>query len=498
MVMKRSESKNALKRDILHRINKHKMTIVAYLLCPLWGVAAILLAISGWSEYCSSFEEDDFLLEYSYSLTFIVGVIFIIGGCSFIVWYKKNKKYKINIPASFIALREEEYPQLFRLIADTSAEVGIPMPELVYLEEGTTTAVFVSSDDDGMSSSSSIQLSLVLGMALVSQLPDDELRAMLLHEFGHFSQEVLKSTYSVYVFGQLSRIQLQCFPELYNVDFSLRSMRKIVLEAFISTYTAYRLKFLRKIKKQMDTLSEYLEYEADDVAAKHIGPEILQRALFHASEVEHSWRVIEWGLGILREKEDIIIDNPYLVLSLLGKENFTYSSNPPVIQRRIKRLGSWDKGNMEPTSVSTIREQVIDSFIKSLPRKGITISAEDFFPWIKAGYDVYEDQIRKAKSVNLTVKMGRKLHKYSVLMREFEIILDGKYIGLGSVKDVFFIQTKIAPGKHTISAYLPVNYKGIPYSFETEDGRAYSIEFDYRFYKHLGYYEVFVTGLHIV
>ena len=340
----------------------------------MWGLGIFWLFFSE----CRNLWESENLsaLFFYFTAGLFLGLVFIIGGFCFIGWYRKNRKYTVKIPDSFIPLSQADYPKLFELVAETSAEVGVPLPESVYLEEGTTTAVFVSAENNH----SRPELSLVIGLALVSQMSDEELRAVLLHEFGHFSQEALKSTYSVYKYGQLSRMQLQFFPELFNEDLSLGSMKKAVAASFIATYTAYRLRFLRKIKNSVRGLSEFLEYEADDVAVCHVDFRVLQRTLLHASEIEHAWNVIEWGLGILRENDDVVIDNPYLVLSLLGREDFTYSSLPPMIQRRIERLGPMGEDPGIPP-VSEIQTRTMEKYFELLSRKGTSVRAEDFYSW---------------------------------------------------------------------------------------------------------------------
>jgi Zn-dependent protease with chaperone function len=52
------------------------------------------------------------------------------------------------------------------------------------------------------------KLELAVGMGFLTQLTDKQMKTVLYHEFGHYCQESIRETGSVYRFGQYARMVL--------------------------------------------------------------------------------------------------------------------------------------------------------------------------------------------------------------------------------------------------------------------------------------------------
>jgi len=114
----------------------------------------------------------------------------IISGvlCLFLV--KGLFKFKRITQAPGVEVTAQEQPQLFAFIGRLCRETRAPMPHRVYLSPDVNAAVFYHE--------SILRLflpgrkNLLIGLGLVNQLNLSEFKAVLAHEFGHFSQSSMK------------------------------------------------------------------------------------------------------------------------------------------------------------------------------------------------------------------------------------------------------------------------------------------------------------------
>jgi Zn-dependent protease with chaperone function len=101
-------------------------------------------------------------------------------------------KQSPDVAAAYVEVSEEKQPQLYRFIRALCREIGSPLPVCVYVNHEVNAAVF--------SPTSAINLvipppkHLLIGLGLVNELNLLEFKALLAHEFGHFSQRSLRLT----------------------------------------------------------------------------------------------------------------------------------------------------------------------------------------------------------------------------------------------------------------------------------------------------------------
>jgi Zn-dependent protease with chaperone function len=104
-------------------------------------------------------------------------------------------KHKID-RSDLLEVTEDEQPDLFRLIQNIVEQVGTSFPKRVYLSADVNASVFY--DSNFWSMFLPIRKNLLIGMGLVNTVTHDELKAILAHEFGHFSQRTMKVGSYVY------------------------------------------------------------------------------------------------------------------------------------------------------------------------------------------------------------------------------------------------------------------------------------------------------------
>jgi len=102
-----------------------------------------------------------------------------------------------------IEVTEEEQPRLFAFLRQLCADTGCRFPRAVYLTADVNAAVFYPRSV--LSLLVPRRKNLLIGLGLVNALNVSELKAVLAHEFGHFSQSSMKLGQYVYVANEVVR-----------------------------------------------------------------------------------------------------------------------------------------------------------------------------------------------------------------------------------------------------------------------------------------------------
>lgn len=95
-----------------------------------------------------------------------------------------------------VEITADDHPKLFAFIQQLCDEVRAPRPHRVFLTPDVNAAVFYDSSPLNLVLGS--RKNLLIGLGLVNLLTLDEFKAVLAHEFGHFSQESMRLSRFVY------------------------------------------------------------------------------------------------------------------------------------------------------------------------------------------------------------------------------------------------------------------------------------------------------------
>ncbi len=110
------------------------------------------------------------------------------------------KSHKID-RSHLIEITQSQEPELFKMINDIVLEVGTSFPKKVYLSSEVNASVFY--DSSFWSMFLPVKKNLQIGLGLINAVTKEELKAILAHEFGHFSQRTMKVGSYVYNVNQL-------------------------------------------------------------------------------------------------------------------------------------------------------------------------------------------------------------------------------------------------------------------------------------------------------
>ncbi len=408
-------------------------------------------------------------------------IIGLAGGL--LLWEMIKSFYiKTKLPESYKIISKKDFPELFDIINEVTTNLGLSPVTKVYTCPDTTAAVFILPSLRNMILKP--QRNLIIGLGFLSQMDDEEIRAVLYHEFGHYVQPEIKSSFSVYMVGQLCRL----FTATRTIKFEGSWNQGTRMQLLI--YTSFVQRICRCINDCYSKLAKQMEYDADDVAVKHVGKNTLQRALIHALCIRYNYEVMQWGFQQL-PKEQAQIHNPYLALNFMG----SYSKPPKEflsreVIKRVSRLGKLESDVIvsAPKKISSTLLQ-LETEISS----NVSISLQ-FARWLKGGIAIYEGQRRLAQSVCLKIHLANRKHEYPKIEARYKILLDEVEVGIGTYIKGYTITRRISPGSHTLNTCALIGVISIPFDFMVEADKAYQIEMDYQMQKN-GDYTIFATQI---
>ena len=185
--------------------------------------------------------------------------------------------------SSMVEITAEEQPRLFDFLERLCADTGAPRPRRVYLTRDVNAAVFY--DSSFLSLFWPVKKNLLIGLGLVNVLTLDELKAVLAHELGHFSQRSMRVGSYVYVASGVMEDMI--FGRDKWDDLLAEWRRQDIRLAFFGWILTGVVWVIRKglmlvfmgIHLAHSALSRQMEFHADSVAVSVTGSDSLVRAL---------------------------------------------------------------------------------------------------------------------------------------------------------------------------------------------------------------------------
>lgn len=334
------------------------------------------------------------------------GILILIFLLKFI--FKSHKTDRSHL----LEVTENQEPELFGLIREIANEVGTSFPKKVYISSEVNASVFY--DSSFWSMFLPVKKNLLIGLGLVNTITKEELKAILSHEFGHFSQKTMKVGSYVYNVNQV----------IFNMLFDNESYEELVKKwANMSGYFSLFVVLAGKINKGIQWilkktyivvnknylgLSREMEFHADEIAASVTGYEPLKKSLlrmgladtsfnnvlnFYNSKISDNIKsvnvfhdqsaVINFiadinGLTLTNQLPDIKLEeqNKYNKSRLVIKDQW---SSHPTTEERINRLiktgfsttnTSDSLANSIFTDITKLQKQISDKLFETVSYEG--------------------------------------------------------------------------------------------------------------------------------
>jgi Zn-dependent protease with chaperone function len=193
-----------------------------------------------------------------------------------------------------LEITEADQPDLFAFIRQICAETGAPFPHKVYLTPDVNAAVFYQSSF--LSLFLPTPKNLLIGLGLVNVLNLSEFKAVLAHEFGHFSQKSMKLGSYVYVANKVMADIIygrDFMDDILNVAKSLDIRIAVVVWIFMGILWLFR-KVLELVFKAINifslSLSRQMEFNADRIGVSVAGSDAMVHALLRSGFGDQAFR----------------------------------------------------------------------------------------------------------------------------------------------------------------------------------------------------------------
>lgn len=257
--------------------------VIYYLMLIALGVVVFVESFKVVRDLVVLFFETENPIAYLGYILLIIGLSFfalMLGSYLIkpLFSFKKDKK------ANRIEVNESECPDLYAMIREVAAATHCAMPKRIYLSPDVNACVFY--DTSFWSIFFPVKKNLEIGLGLFDETSVEEVKAVIAHEFGHFSQKSMKIGSTVYITNTV----------LHNLIYTEDSWDRIVNRWSMSDTWAIRIpgkltRYLTNIIKRLTffvykfvqkaylKLSRYMEYDADNISCQCVGSETAVSAM---------------------------------------------------------------------------------------------------------------------------------------------------------------------------------------------------------------------------
>lgn len=183
-----------------------------------------------------------------------------------------------------VEITKEDCPELFSIIYDLADTVKCQRPKHVYLTTDVNACVFY--DISFWSIFFPVRKNLEIGLGLFDGTSTEEVKSILAHEFGHFSQKSMKVGSTVYVTNSV------LYNLIYEEDWWDRLLDKWersdtsvfrwfghITRALTNGIKKLNYRMYRFVQKAYLKLSRQMEFDADNISCSIVGKETFTSAM---------------------------------------------------------------------------------------------------------------------------------------------------------------------------------------------------------------------------
>jgi Zn-dependent protease with chaperone function len=225
-----------------------------------------------------------------WSITYPIGQVMLLkigligmSAMLFLFFLKGLFKTQRSDITHYVPITTEDQPELFAFIRELCRETRAPFPKRIYLTAEVNAAVFY--DTSLLSLIVPVRKNLLIGLGLVNVLTLDEFKAVLAHEFGHFSQSSMKLGSYVYTTNRIITDMVygrdswdRFLAQWQGVDVRI-GVFAWILAGIVWVLRKILAGIFRVINLGNLALSRQMEFNADLVAVSVTGSDSLVHAL---------------------------------------------------------------------------------------------------------------------------------------------------------------------------------------------------------------------------
>ncbi|UTW66924.1 M48 family metalloprotease [bacterium SCSIO 12643] len=293
------------------------------------------------------------ILKIPNLFTVFIGIGFASLGILILVFILKFvfKSHKIDL-SHLIEINRKDEPELFEMIEDIVKTVDTDFPKKIYLSPDVNAGVFY--DSSFFSMFLPIRKNLQIGLGLINTVTKNELKAILAHEFGHFSQRSMKVGSYVYNVNQV----------IFNMLYDNESFDRVIqkwgnVNGIISIFVLLAIKIIEGIQwvliqlyniinKSYMGLSREMEFHADEIATRVTGYEPLKNALLRMNLAEYSFNSVlsfyEKKISNNQNSPNIYPEQSYIMNFIARDDELKFINELPSVT--IDELNKFNKSKL--------------------------------------------------------------------------------------------------------------------------------------------------------
>jgi Zn-dependent protease with chaperone function len=351
--------------------------IATYILLICLAITLIILCgILGFALVSSTINTATILISVGLVSMGILVLIFLV---KFI--FKKH----ITDRSHLTEITASQEPVLFFLIEEIVKEVETDFPKKIYLSADVNASVFY--DSNFWSMFLPVKKNLQIGIGLVNTVSVIELKAILAHEFGHFSQRTMTVGSYVYNMNQI----------IYNMLYDNDAYDKIAEKwgsghAIIGIFVMLAVKVVKGIQWVLQkiyeiinlsylSLSREMEFHADEVAAHVAGSRPLIASLLRMDLADYAYNAVlnYYGSRINDsvKSENIYPEQKYVMNFLAEKSYLPFENDLPQVS--LDHLSRYNKSKLVVTDQWASHPNTTDR-IRQLEKLDIPVKGNDTRP----------------------------------------------------------------------------------------------------------------------
>ena len=259
----------------------------------------------------------------------------------------------LNDRSHLVEITRNQQPELFTMIDEIVRETETDFPKKVYLSADVNASVFY--DSSFWSMFLPIKKNLTIGVGLVNTCTRQELKAILAHEFGHFSQRSMKVGSYVYNVNKVIFNLLNNDESLQNTMQSWASATGyfaifvMIASKIIQGIQWILVKMYSFVNIRHMALSREMEFHADEVAANIAGSLPLEESLLRMDLADNAYSSVINFYNNHKISQKEISGNVYreqtFVMNFLANENeLEYKNGLPDV--KLSETGLFNKSKL--------------------------------------------------------------------------------------------------------------------------------------------------------
>jgi len=361
-------------------------------------------------------------------LTLILGLGLICVGISVIVFLVKFIfAVAKDENSQRLEITEEQHPRLYAFIRRLTTETQTPFPKKIFISPDVNACVFYNSSFWSMFFP--VRKNLEIGLGLVNSINISEFKAVVAHEFGHFSQKSMKLgsfTYNVNKVIHNMLFENNSYTSFLRAWGNLHGYLRIFVS--ITVRIAGGIQWILRgmyklINKNYRSLSREMEFHADTVAASVSGGNNVISAL---SRIEVAANCYNSALNNANDKlkenriaANIYTDQLVVLQSLAGDYRLPIKNGLPEISYHFiqsfsrSRINYKDQWASHPTL--TERKMHLDQFSIEAP-------PDTSSPWLLFDQPhALQEQLTRNLYANVTLKDDARLYDSQEFERWYNV-----------------------------------------------------------------------------